>query len=127
MARIQIEFSDFSVRATLMNTPTAQIVQQKLPFSSRVNRWGEEIYFSIPVAAELEPDARDVVEKGEIGYWPPGRAMAIFFGPTPASQSDECRAASDVNVFARLEGELTLLSSVSPGARVSVRMAPDDA
>ena len=126
-ARIQIEFSDFSVRAELMNTPTARVVQQKLPFSSRVNRWGEEIYFSIPVAAELEPEARDVVEKGEIGYWPPGRAMAIFFGPTPASQSNECRAASDVNVFARLEGELTLLSSVSPGAKVSVRMAPDDA
>ncbi len=81
MARIQIEFSDFSVRATLVNTPTAQIVQQKLPFSSRVNRWGEEIYFSIPVAAELEPDARDVVEKSEIGYWPPGRAMAIFSVP----------------------------------------------
>ena len=99
---------------------------QKLPFSSRVNRWGEEIYFSIPVSAKLEAEARDVLEKGEIGYWPPGRAMAIFFGPTPASEGSECRAASDVNVFARVKGNLTSLSSVSEGSKVSVLLKEEE-
>ena len=127
MTRIQIEFSEFSVWAELMDTPTARTVQEKLPFSSRINRWGEEIYFTIPVNAELEPGARDVVERGEIAYWPPGRAMAIFFGPTPASQGNECRAAGEVNVFARIEGDLSRLSSVSSGAKVSLRVVPDNA
>ena len=127
MIRIQIEFPEFAVWAGLMDTPTTRAVQEKLPFSSRVNRWGEEIYFTIPVNAELEPGARDVVERGEIAYWPPGRAMAIFFGPTPASQGNECRAASEVNVLARIEGDLSRLPSVSSGAKVSLRVAPDNA
>lgn len=105
-----------------MNTPTAESIKQKLPFTSRVNRWGEEIYFTIPVKMELEPQARDVLEKGEIGYWPPGKAMTIVFGPTPASQGNECRAASEVNVFARIEGDLSRLSSVLAGSKVYVRL-----
>lgn len=120
--RITIEFPDLVAEAELLETATAAAVKAKLPFSGRVNRWGEEIYFTIPVAAKLESGARDVVERGEIGYWPPGKAMAIFFGPTPASQGDECRAASDVNVFARIRGDLKRLSSVPDGARVTVRL-----
>lgn len=127
MTRIRIEFSEFSMVAELMDSSTGQAVREKLPFSSRVNRWGEEIYFSIPVSVELEQDARDVLEKGEIGYWPPGKAMAIFFGPTPASVSNECRAASEVNIFARLKGDLGPLSSVSPGSKVLVCLEPEDA
>lgn len=120
--QIRIEFADFSVLAELMDTPTAKAIIQKLPFSSRVNRWGEEIYFTIPVSMKLEPEAREVLEKGEIGYWPPGKAMAIFFGPTPVSQGNECRAASEVNVFARIKGDLKKLSSVPDGSRVSVTL-----
>ena len=125
--RIKIEFADFSVSAELTDTPTARTIEQSLPFSSQVNRWGEEIYFSVPFSADLEPEARDVLEKGEIGYWPPGQAMAIFFGPTPASRGKECRAASDVNVFARIEGDLRQLSSVLAGTKVVVRLEEDNA
>lgn len=125
--RIIIQFPEFSVKAELLDTPTAQAVKQKLPFSSRVNRWGEEIYFNIPVSMELESGARDLLQKGEIGYWPPGRAMAILFGPTPASEGNECRAASDVNVFARIKGDLSQLSSVPQGSKVAVRLEEKDA
>lgn len=125
--RIKIEFSDFSVRAELMETPTAQEFKGKLPFSSQINRWGEEIYFSTPVSMELESGARDVLEKGEIGYWPPGKAMAIFFGPTPASIGNECRAASAVNVFARIRDDLSGLSSVPEGSKVLVRLEEEGA
>lgn len=119
--RIEIEFHGFSILAELLDTPTARAIQGKLPFSSRVRRWGGEIYFTIPVDFETEPEAREVVEPGEVGYWPPGRAMALFFGPTPASVGQECRAASPVNVFARLTGDLKPLSAVPEGTRVSVR------
>lgn len=121
-AVLVVEFAGFSVRARLLDTPTAAAFRQKLPFTSSVNRWGEEIYCSTPVTAKLEPGAREVVERGEIGYWPPGKAMAIFFGPTPASHGDECRAASPVNVFARIEGDLTRLPSVKDGSEVTVRV-----
>jgi hypothetical protein len=53
--------------------------------------------------------------------------MAIFFGVTPASHGDECRAASDVNVFARIEGDLTRLSSVPAGSKVVVRLEEESA
>jgi hypothetical protein len=119
--RITIEFEKLSVTAELLDTPTADAFKASLPIASEVNRWGEEIYFSTPVKAKLEPDAREVVERGEIGYWPPGKAMAIFFGPTPASRGDECRAASAVNVFARITGDLKRLSSVPDGSKVTVR------
>ena len=126
-SQIEIQFAEFSVTAELNETPTARAIRDKLPFSSRVNRWGEEIYFDTPVNEELEVTATDVVEKGEIGYWPPGKAIAIFFGPTPASVTDECRAASPVNVFAQIEGDLTKLSSVSSGSPVSVRLGEGNA
>lgn len=119
---ITIEFEKFSVTAEILDTPTAAALQASLPITSEVNRWGEEIYFTTPVKAKLEPGARDVVERGEIGYWPPGKAMAIFFGPTPASRGAECRAASAVNVFARVTGDLKRLSSVPDGSRVTVRL-----
>ena len=119
---IKIQFSDFSVSAELLETPTANQFKQTLPFSSQVNRWGEEIYFGTAVSMEQEPEAREVVEKGEIGYWPPGKAMAIFFGPTPVSVGDECRAASPVNVFARISGDLSALSGVPSGSPVSVEL-----
>ncbi len=56
--------------------------------------WGDEIYFAIPVSLK-EDGPRATVEVGDLGYWPPGRAFCIFFGPTPASRGDEVRAAVD--------------------------------
>ncbi len=85
------------------------------------NRWGGEIYFSIPVEAGLETGAREVVQPGEIGYWPPGSAFCIFFGRTPASEGEEIRAASPVNIVGRLEGPLDDLWNVADGTDVSLR------
>ena len=104
----------------------AETVRQQIPFSSQVNRWGEEIYFSTPIDEELESEARAVVDKGDVGYWPPGKAIAIFFGPTPASTGEECRPASPVNVFARIRGDMSLLSSVPAGSRVLVSLEEEE-
>jgi hypothetical protein len=81
---------------------------------------GGEIYFSIPVEVELESDSRDVLEAGELGYWPTGCAFCIFFGPTPASEADEIRAASAVNIIGTIKGDLSQLSNVPDGALVCI-------
>ena len=89
MFKIIISAGDVSLPAELDDKPTAQQIWEALPIEGRANVWGDEIYFGIPVKAEQEPDARDEVEVGELGYWPPGSAFCIFFGPTPASTDDK--------------------------------------
>jgi hypothetical protein len=123
--RIVIEFEESTVRAELTDTSTARAIAAALPIEGRASRWGGEIYFSIPVEAGLEADARDVVGPGELGFWPPGRAFCIFFGPTPASAGKEPRAASPVNVVGRIEGDLASLWDVPDGAVVSIRPASE--
>jgi len=101
--KIKICFSDITVvEGELNETPTAALIWDALPIEGEVNLWGEEIYFSIPVEAELEDTAKDVVERGDLGYWPPGHAFCIFFGPTPMSQADEIRPASPVNIVGKI-------------------------
>lgn len=110
-------------RAELNDAATARAIAEHLPFDARASRWGGEIYFSIPVAADLESGARETLDPGELAYWPPGRAFCIFFGPTPASEGDEPRAASRVNIVGRIQGGLDGLCDVPEGAKISVRPA----
>ncbi len=119
--KITITSGAYAWQAVIHDTPTGRLVQKTLPLKGRVSRWGEEIYFSIPVAVELEPEATEVVLAGDLGYWPTGRAFCIFFGPTPASNENEIRAASPVNVFGRLEGNLNDLGKVKDGDEVIIK------
>jgi len=117
--RIQIKVASVKVVAELKDTMTAKAIWQALPISGQANLWGDEIYFSIPVRVELE-DGKDVVECGDLGYWPPGKAFCIFFGKTPASLTDEIRPASAVNVFGRVLGDASMFKLVKSGAKVTV-------
>src|SRR5688572_257585 len=98
---IRIRAGAVTLAAELNDTPTAQALLAALPITGRVNRWGDEIYFRIPVAQEEAGDARAVMEVGELAYWPPGQAFCIFFGRTPASSDERPRAASPVNPLGR--------------------------
>jgi hypothetical protein len=118
--RITITAGKVQVVAELNDTATARAIAGALPIQARADRWGGEIYFSIPVEAGIEAGAREVVQAGEIGYWPPGRAFCIFFGRTPASEGDEIRAASAVNIVGRIEGSLEALWNVPDGAKISL-------
>ena len=120
MTPITITAGDVHIEADLNDSPTAQAIAQALPIEGRAQRWGEEIYFAIPVDAELEPDAREVVQAGELGYWPTGNAFCLFFGPTPASHGDEIRAASAVNIVGQIHDDLAPLSDVPQGATVRI-------
>ena len=121
--QIRIRAGQVEVEAELNDCPTAEAIADALAIKAKAQRWGGEIYFSIPVAAQLEQDAREVLEPGELGYWPTGNAFCIFFGPTPASQGDKIRAASAVNIIGRVKGDLSQLWDVPDGADVSVNAA----
>lgn len=104
------------------NLVTVQKLKESLPVESRGNRWGKEFYFSCPLEAEDE-NSRQILRLGEIGFWIPGKALCLFFGPTPISQEGEIRAASRVNVIGKLEGDLSGLESLQDGDRVVLKEA----
>ena len=125
MDKILIQVDHLSVSADLQNTPTARKILEILPIEGSANVWGEEIYFDIPLQAELEPDAKEEVEVGDLGYWPAGPAFCIFFGPTPVSRGDQPRAYSPVNVFGRVVGDAKQFKDVTGGAKICVTLADE--
>jgi len=124
--RITITAGPVTLEAELNDSPTASKIWEALPITGRANTWGDEIYFEIPVRAELAPDARADVEVGELGYWPVGSAFCIFFGPTPVSTGQKPRAASPVNILGRVVGDATAFRQVRPGATVTLSRAPSE-
>jgi hypothetical protein len=125
MADIVIEAGGLQLVAQLDDSLTAKLIFEALPLSASVNTWGDEIYFEIPVEIEPAADARADVAVGDIGYWPPGNAFCVFFGPTPASSGSQPKAASPVNVFGRVIGDATRLRGVADGAAVRLSKAAD--
>jgi hypothetical protein len=120
MKKIQISTGEISAIAILNDGPTADAIWNALPIEGRANTWGDEIYFDIPVQLGEEEGASEVVQLGDLGYWPTGHAFCIFFGLTPVSRGDEIRAASAVNIFGHIEGEATVFKGVSSGASIKV-------
>jgi len=116
--KIKIEIGEVKVEAELNESKTAQSIWEALPIKGSANLWGEEIYFAIPVKSGQEPGARDVVSSGELGYWPPGHAFCIFFGPTPASRGDEIRAASAVNIIGKVLGDPRVFRMAKDGGEI---------
>lgn len=123
MREILITAGPVSIRAELLDTPTAGSVWEALPIVSSAQTWGDEVYFSTPVSVEMEADARDVVEPGEIAFWTDGDSIAIGYGPTPISRNGETRLASPCNIWARALDDVTVLSAVNPGDAIQVTRA----
>ena len=122
--RIRIRAGDRVVLAELNETQIAARIWDALPIHARGNRWGQEIYFSIPVHAAQELP-QEVVERGDLAYWPPGRAFCIFFGPTPASVGEEPRAASPVTVVGRVLDDPQVFEVVEDGTLVHLERAEE--
>jgi hypothetical protein len=104
---------------------TAERVAAALPAAATAHRWGDEVYFHLPVSVRLDADATDVVAPGTVCYWVEGASIAIPFGPTPASLADECRLVTRVNSIGRLEGDPRLLVTLAEGDRLE--LAPETA
>jgi len=120
--RIVIRAADIEVRAELNENRTAAAVRGILPIEGKANRWGDEIYFPIPFHADIE-GGKEVVEMGDLGYWPEGDCLCIFFGPTPASRKDEIRAASPVTIIGRVTDDATVLKRVRQGSAIRIEPA----
>lgn len=126
MRRIAMSAQNVTAAAALNDSATADAIWEALPLAAEAHRWGEEVYFEIPVGLPQSAEARDLLDAGELGYWPVGRAFCIFWGPTPASRGDEIRAYSPVNVFGRLEGNPDAFRDVRSGAQIRVERITED-
>ncbi len=124
MKRIRITAGDVSAEAVLNESKTATAIWEALPITARANTWGDEIYFGIPVHLG-EENAQEIVEMGDLGYWPPGHAFCIFFGRTPMSRGNEIRPASPVNVFGKVEGDPRVFTRVRDGAEIVLERVED--
>ena len=120
--QIRIKAGQVSALAELFSTSAAQAILKTLPFNGKVNTWGEEIYFGIPLEFEMEK-GQTMVNPGDLGYWPPGKAFCVFFGPTPISNTDEIRPASAVEVFGRLIGDPAVFKTVEDGEPIVIERA----
>ena len=123
--KINILVGDLKVEAELNDSKTARLIWEALSIEAKVNLWGEEIYFAIPVKTGLEQGAREVVSSGELGYWPTGHAFCIFFGPTPASRGDEIRALSAVNVIGKVLNDPKVFLKVKDGVKIALEKSSD--
>ncbi|MBT3766083.1 MAG: hypothetical protein HOB79_08635 [Rhodospirillaceae bacterium] len=120
MRKLRMTIGSVSITAELFETPTADALYNSAPFSSSAQTWGDEVYFSTPVQADLEADAKAVVEAGELAFWVEGDSIAIGFGPTPISEGDEIRLAAPTNIWGRAVEDVRDLRNVASGASITV-------
>jgi len=120
---IVIRAGKVAIRARLLDTPTADKIWRALPIYASAKTWGREVYFQAPLGPHLEADARDIVDKGEIAFWPDGDAISIGFGPTPLSKRGEIRLASACNIWAVALDDVDQLKAVYAGESIEVTEA----
>ncbi|MCM8829618.1 MAG: cyclophilin-like fold protein [Candidatus Omnitrophica bacterium] len=116
---VSIKVGSIIVKGVLRATPLAEKIYNKLPFTSKVNLWGKEIYFEIPVSSGIDSPVEEV-EKGDIAYWPEGRCLCLFFGPTPISKGEKPIPASAVEIVGKITSDYTELEKVRPGEKITM-------
>lgn len=120
MRKILITINNLSVSAELNDSVSANKIWGALPLSGSVNVWGDEIYFEIPVSLKEVSDAQQEVDVGTLAYWPPGSALCVFFGKTPASTSDKPKAYSPVNILGSVDGDSKIFKIVKAGDQIVI-------
>lgn len=126
MREVLIRSGEVAIRARLLDTPTADRIWDILPIHADARTWGEEIYFLAPVTNPAEPGAKDVIEAGEIAFWPEGGAITIGFGPTPISRKGEIRLVSNCNIWAHALDDVRQLRGVHPGENITIEADSDE-
>jgi hypothetical protein len=118
--QVRIIVGNVRLRAEFFDTACAKSIVERLPIKARPDEWGDEYYFEISVTASLDETATTKVKVGDIGYWPPGRAMAIFFGRTPMSTGSDPVPASAVNLVGKIIDDATLLKKAKGAAEIII-------
>jgi len=115
--RIAVEITGCpQVEVELDDGRTAKAIVEALPVEAEAARWGDEVYFSLPVDAPAGHEV-DAVNVGDVAWWGPGKAFCLFFGPTPVSDH-RIRPASPVTVVGRVVGDPRALEAARDGAEV---------
>jgi hypothetical protein len=117
---INVSVGGITVKAELFDTDCAKAIIAKLPIETSPNVWGDEFYFEIPVNMGSDKTATTKVKVGDIGYWPPGSALAIFFGPTPMSSGPDPVPASEVNIVGRITDDATALKKAKGKGKIRI-------
>jgi hypothetical protein len=119
-ARIRINWPKGGASVILEDTPSARELVSALPVKAKAQTWGEEVYFEIPVRAELEAGAKQVVPAGSVCFWVEGNSLALPWGRTPASRGDESRLVTRCNVLGAIDGDPRQLASVRSGDAITL-------
>ena len=120
--KLRISAGSVQLEVVLKDTPTAKALLAVLPFESRAQTWGEEVYFETPVSAKLEADAKQVVEPGTVCFWTQGDALALPFGRTPISTDARPKLANPCNVLGFL-ADFPSLRKIKSGDKIRVEKA----
>ena len=120
---IRIMIKNISLDAELFDTSCANAIAGILPIETAPNEWGDEFYFEIAVKKQLDETATTKVKAGDIGFWPPGNALAIFFGPTPMSSGADPVPASAVNLVGKIKGDATGLKKAKGAKSIRIQRA----
>ncbi|HWM43163.1 MAG TPA: cyclophilin-like fold protein [Burkholderiales bacterium] len=121
--KLVIAAGKVSLTVDLLDTPTAKALLAAAPFEARAQTWGEEVYFTTPVSAKLEPDARQIVEPGTVCFWTEGDALALPYGRTPISTDERPKLASRCNVVGTLVENPKTLDRIKAGDKITVSKA----
>ena len=103
------------------NSPkTCASLLQLLPFSVSAHIWGDEIYTDESPITQSEENAKDLVNLNDVAYWPSGKAICLFFGPTPIGNNGEIKPYSPVNVIGKIiNPDKNILSKMNEGTKIT--------
>jgi len=108
---IIIKSGNVELKAELLDNSTANKIKEILPITAKAQTWEDEIYFEISTHVELDDSAKEVVELGDLGFWPQGDCFCIFFGQQPVSA---------VNIFGKVLGDLSKLKEIKDGDEIKI-------
>ncbi|GAB5047085.1 cyclophilin-like fold protein [Thermodesulfovibrio sp. TK110] len=118
--KVRLIIDGKEIKAELYDTECAKKILEALPIESKINEWGEEFYFSIGITMPLDSTATTCVAVGDIGYWPPGKALAVFFGKTPLSTGEDPVAASEVNIVGKVIDDPAILKTLKGAKKIRI-------
>ena len=121
MRIILFEFQSVGLKAQLFETPTADFVWRMLPFYTTALFWGRLVRLDVPLEIYRDPDARSILEPGEVAFLPDRDDIVVGYGRTPISQGNEVRLWGEANVFARMIDNVEQLREVRDGSAVAIK------
>ena len=118
--KLILKFNSKLFEIILRNTETAKLIAKSIPIKSRIQIWGEEIFFNTNLQVKLENDAKEVMQLGELAFWTEGSAIAIGYGKTPVSINQEIRLIGPCNVWGDGNFKKSDFDDIKPGDEISL-------